>query len=120
MAVTGAGIEALLSRLLSRERGKPILRPNKPLVLKDEVANKKTEKGEASCITEMSILMACWKKKDFNSSLCSKEISDFYSCVGRAERRKARQQAAVGQGKKMLPKQANVLLKRYPNLGKEI
>lgn len=121
MAVQGAGIEALLRRVLSRERGKPVLRPNKPLRLKDEVANRRPEKGEATCITEMSVLLACWKQKDFNNTLCSSEISAFYKCIetAQAERENAKQQA-LGQGGRLLPKQATKLLKRYPNLGKEL
>ncbi|XP_066535565.1 coiled-coil-helix-coiled-coil-helix domain-containing protein 1 [Hoplias malabaricus] len=121
MSVQGASVEALVRRLLSRERGKPALKPNKPLCLKNQVTNRRPEKGEATCITEMSILMACWKQNDFNNTLCSKEVSTFYRCIenAQAEREKAKNQAA-GQGGRLLPKQANKLLKRYPNLSGEI
>ncbi|XP_036430404.1 coiled-coil-helix-coiled-coil-helix domain-containing protein 1 [Colossoma macropomum] len=121
MAVQGAGVETALRRLLSRERGRPVLKPNKPLRLKDEVANRRPEKGEATCITEMSILMACWKQNDFNNTVCSNEVSAFYRCIekAQAEREKAKRQA-LGQGGRLLPKQANKLLKRYPNLRQEI
>ncbi|XP_063048307.1 coiled-coil-helix-coiled-coil-helix domain-containing protein 1 [Engraulis encrasicolus] len=110
-----------LARLLSRENGKPVLKPNKPLVLKDEVANRKMRKGEATCITEMSILMACWKKNEFNNTLCSGEISKFYTCVEKAQRDaklKAAQHAT--QGGRLSPNQANSLLKRFPGIKKEI
>uniref|UniRef100_A0A673GEX7 CHCH domain-containing protein n=1 Tax=Sinocyclocheilus rhinocerous TaxID=307959 RepID=A0A673GEX7_9TELE len=36
---------------------------------------------EATCVTEMSLLMACWKQNDFNNTVCSKEVSVFYTCV---------------------------------------
>ncbi|XP_072534422.1 small ribosomal subunit protein mS37 [Salminus brasiliensis] len=115
MAVQGAGVETMLRRFLSRELGKPHLRPSKPLRLKDEVANKRPEKGEATCITEMSVLMACWKRNNFDSTLCSSEVSKFYGCV-----EKAQGKGAPGQGGQLLPKHTNKLLKRYPNLRKEI
>lgn len=34
-----------VGRLLSKENGKPVLKPNRPLVLKDAVANRKLKKG---------------------------------------------------------------------------
>lgn len=34
-----------VSRLLSRENGKPVLKPNRALVLRDAVANRKLKKG---------------------------------------------------------------------------
>lgn len=39
---------------------------------------------EATCITEMSVMMACWKQSNFVDSLCSNEISAFYTCVEKA------------------------------------
>ncbi|KAI4886227.1 hypothetical protein NFI96_023511 [Prochilodus magdalenae] len=121
MAVQGAGVEALLRRVLSRERGRPVLKPNKPLRLKDEVANRRPEKGEATCITEMSVLMACWKQNDFNNMVCSNEVSAFYRCIekAQAEREKAKTQTLV-QGGRLPPKQVTKLLKRYPNLRQDV
>lgn len=40
---------------------------------------------EASCITEMSVLMACWKQNNFVDTLCSNEINSFYMCVEKAQ-----------------------------------
>lgn len=42
---SGYVIQEKVSRLLSKQLGKPVLKPNKPLVLKDEVANRKPKKG---------------------------------------------------------------------------
>lgn len=44
---SNVGIEFLekVSRLLSRQNKKPVLKPNRPLVLKDAVANRKLQKG---------------------------------------------------------------------------
>ncbi|EOB04110.1 Coiled-coil-helix-coiled-coil-helix domain-containing protein 1 [Anas platyrhynchos] len=53
--------------------------------LADQVANRRETAGDATCITEMSIMMACWKQNDFNDTACAKEIQMFYDCVARAE-----------------------------------
>lgn len=45
MAVQAGGVEAMLRRMLSREGGRPILKPNKPLRLKNQVANKRLDRG---------------------------------------------------------------------------
>ncbi|XP_030626937.1 small ribosomal subunit protein mS37 [Chanos chanos] len=119
---SGIALQQKVSRLLSKQHGKPVLKPNKPLALKNEVANRKLKKGEATCVTEMSLLMACWKQNDFKDALCSNEVTTFYKCVERAQaemRAKGNQQGA-GQGGRLLPKQATSLLKRYPNLSQEV
>lgn len=41
----GVSFQEKVSRLLSKEGGKPVLKPNRPLVLKDAVANRKLKKG---------------------------------------------------------------------------
>lgn len=117
----GIVFQEKVSRLLRGQNGKPVLKPNRALVLKDAVANRKPKKGEASCITEMSVLMACWKQNNFVDSLCSNEINSFYMCVEKAQadvKNKAGQSNI--QGGRLPPKQATGLLKRYPNLCKEI
>ncbi|XP_031597959.1 coiled-coil-helix-coiled-coil-helix domain-containing protein 1 isoform X2 [Oreochromis aureus] len=81
----GIVFQEKVSRLLRGQNGKPVLKPNRALVLKDAVANRKPKKGEASCITEMSVLMACWKQNNFVDSLCSNEINSFYMCVEKAQ-----------------------------------
>ncbi|XP_061767126.1 coiled-coil-helix-coiled-coil-helix domain-containing protein 1 [Nerophis ophidion] len=114
----GIALQLYVRRLLSREKKKPVLKPNKPLILRDSVANRKPKKEEATCITELSIMMACWKQNTFVDQLCSKEISDFYTCVKKAQaaKKKESEQTDVPGG----PKHINRLLKRYPNIVKEI
>ncbi len=41
----GVLFQEKVSRLLSRQDGKPVLKPNRPLALKDAVANRKLKKG---------------------------------------------------------------------------
>ena len=43
---------------------------------------------EATCITEMSVLLACWKQNNFVDSLCFTEITSFYTCVETAKVRR--------------------------------
>ncbi|XP_004624441.2 coiled-coil-helix-coiled-coil-helix domain-containing protein 1 [Octodon degus] len=64
---------------------KPTLKPNKPLILANKVGERRREKGEATCITEMSVMMACWKQNEFRDSACKKEIQDFFDCSSRAQ-----------------------------------
>ncbi|XP_078129661.1 small ribosomal subunit protein mS37 [Sander vitreus] len=110
-----------VSRLLSRENGKPALKPNRPLVLRDAVANRKLKKGEATCIIEMSVMMACWKQNNFVDGLCSSEINAFYTCVNKAQAAmKNKSEQSSLQGGRLHPKQATALLRRYPNLRTEI
>ncbi|KAM9380107.1 small ribosomal subunit protein mS37 isoform 2-T2 [Phaethornis superciliosus] len=63
----------------------PAIRPTRPLVLANKVANRREQAGEATCITEMSVMMACWKQNDFNDAACTEEIRMFYDCVAKAE-----------------------------------
>ncbi|XP_041116365.1 coiled-coil-helix-coiled-coil-helix domain-containing protein 1-like [Polyodon spathula] len=116
MATKCTGLQAKVSRMLSKEFGKPILKPNKPLVLRNEVANRKLRQGEASCLTEMSVMMACWKQSEFNHAACAPEVQSFQRCTRKAQMG----QESSGQGGRLHPKQANTLLKRHPNLYREI
>ncbi|XP_028983070.1 coiled-coil-helix-coiled-coil-helix domain-containing protein 1 [Betta splendens] len=116
-----AAFQEKVSRLLSRRDGKPVLKPNKPLVLRDAVANRQLKKGEATCITEMSVLMACWKQNNFVDGLCSKEVKTFYTCVKKSQAAmKNKSEQTSLQGGRLHPKQATTLLKRFSNLCTEI
>ncbi|XP_030296738.1 small ribosomal subunit protein mS37 [Sparus aurata] len=120
-AQRGIQFQEKVSRLLSRQNGKPVLKPNRTLALKDAVANRKLKKGEATCITEMSVLMACWKQNNFVDGLCSNEVKDFYICVEKAQAAmKNKSEQTKMQGGRLHPKQATTLLKRFPNLRTEI
>lgn len=117
----GVAFQEKVSKLISRQNGKPVLKPNKPLVLKDAVANRKPKKGEATCIVQMSVLMACWKRNNFVDALCSAELNSFCSCVQAAQAALKNKSSQTNiQGGRLPPKQANSLLRRYPNLRSEI
>ncbi|XP_026209448.1 coiled-coil-helix-coiled-coil-helix domain-containing protein 1 isoform X1 [Anabas testudineus] len=123
MAAQGGGVlfQEKVSRLLSKRDGKAVLKPNRPLALRDAVANRKLKKGEATCITEMSMLMACWKQNNFVDGLCSDEVKSFYTCVEKAQAAmKDKSEKNSHQGGRLHPKLATTLLKRYPNLRTEI
>uniref|UniRef100_A0A8C6WKS7 Coiled-coil-helix-coiled-coil-helix domain containing 1 n=1 Tax=Neogobius melanostomus TaxID=47308 RepID=A0A8C6WKS7_9GOBI len=121
MANPSMQIQEKVSRLMSRQNGKPVLRPSRPLSLKDAVANRKPPKGEGTCITEMSLMMACWKQHNFVEDLCSSEVQAFYSCVHKAQAAMKNKSTLAGQDRGRLPpKQATTLLKRFPNIRTEI
>ncbi|XP_056327330.1 coiled-coil-helix-coiled-coil-helix domain-containing protein 1 [Danio aesculapii] len=110
--MSGSAIQEKVAKLLSRQNGKPALKATKPLVLKNEVPIRKMKKGEATCVTEMSLLMACWKQNDFNNAVCPQEVTAFYTCV---EKAKSKNQGR--HGARLLPEEVNTLLKRFPNQG---
>ncbi|XP_030012374.1 small ribosomal subunit protein mS37 [Sphaeramia orbicularis] len=107
-----------VARLVSKQNGRPVLKPSRPLVLSDSVANRKPKKGEATCVTEMSVMMACWKQNSFVEELCSSEVKAFYSCVEKAQA--AMKNKSSLQGGRLSPKEATTLLKRFPNLCSEV
>ncbi|XP_038638992.1 coiled-coil-helix-coiled-coil-helix domain-containing protein 1 [Scyliorhinus canicula] len=115
MAVSGGGVQARVAWLLSKQHGRPVLRPTKALALADRVANRKSRLGEATCITEMSVMMACWKQNEFSESACAQEIQAFYTCTAKAEAERKARSDSVGQTSTLTPKQATKLLQRYPN-----
>ncbi|XP_020482721.2 coiled-coil-helix-coiled-coil-helix domain-containing protein 1 [Labrus bergylta] len=117
----GVLIQEKVSRLISKQNRKPVLKPNRPLTLRDAVANRKLKKGEATCVTEMSVLMACWKLNNFVDGLCSQEMESFYTCVDKAQSSmKNKSDQNILQGGRLPPKHATSLLKRYPNQTCEI
>ncbi|KAH1167478.1 coiled-coil-helix-coiled-coil-helix domain-containing protein 1 [Mauremys mutica] len=110
---------AWLGRLAAgRKRRAPAVRPARPLVLANQVANRRLRLGEATCTTEMSLLMACWKQNAFNDAACAKEIQTFYDCVAKTdvEHKERLKQESLGQMGNLSPKTVNKLLRRFPNI----
>lgn len=58
------GIQYLekVNRLLSRQNGKPVLKPNRALILKDKVANRKVKKGGKSVVSLLSKRLHCGER----------------------------------------------------------
>lgn len=117
----GVAFQEKVSRMLSGHNGKPVLKPNRALALKDNVSNRNPKKREATCVTELSMLMVCWKQNNFVDSLCSRETNAFYTCVAKAQAdMKNKSGQSNSQGRRLPPKEATNLLKRYPNHRSEI
>uniref|UniRef100_A0AAQ6A490 CHCH domain-containing protein n=1 Tax=Amphiprion ocellaris TaxID=80972 RepID=A0AAQ6A490_AMPOC len=164
----GVAFQEKVSRLVSRQNGKPVLKPSRALALGDTVSNRNPKKrgeqgeqsmlwmrgvfdnvagsaetalvcnildgwkrgpddllcgrlSEATCITEISVLMACWKQNNFVDSLCCNETNAFYTCVAKAQAAMKNNSGQSNiQGGRLPPKQATILLKRYPNQRSEI
>ncbi|CAI5774228.1 Uncharacterized protein PODLI_1B004192 [Podarcis lilfordi] len=120
-AAPSSGYAAWVARLaeLKKLRGKqPRVRPYRPLVLANQVSNRRLGLGEATCITEMSLMMACWKQNEFSDVTCAQEIQTFFNCAAKAEaeRKQNLRQESLGQSGKLGSKQINKLLKRFPNI----
>uniref|UniRef100_A0A8C9F1R9 Coiled-coil-helix-coiled-coil-helix domain containing 1 n=1 Tax=Pavo cristatus TaxID=9049 RepID=A0A8C9F1R9_PAVCR len=94
----------------------PAVRPTRPLVLADKVANRREVAGEATCLTEMSVMMACWKQNDFNDKACAEEIRTFYDCVARAERKEKKDEYTLSLKGSIPSSKVNRLLRRFPNI----
>ncbi|NXF96621.1 CHCH1 protein, partial [Eubucco bourcierii] len=95
----------------------PVIRPTRPLVLANKVASRREQGGEATCITEMSVMMACWKRNDFNDTACAEEIRMFYDCVAKAEKDRKNQNEDTLLPRGNLPSsKANKLLRRFPQI----
>nr|XP_033798474.1 coiled-coil-helix-coiled-coil-helix domain-containing protein 1 isoform X1 [Geotrypetes seraphini] len=120
MAVSGSALQARLRYLMSRRHGKPALKPTRPLVLADRVANRKMRMGEATCITEMSLMMACWKENNFNDMFCAKEIQSFFDCNTKVQAELRLNEKTPKHGGHLPSNQVNKLLQRFPNITREI
>ncbi|NXJ02932.1 CHCH1 protein, partial [Psophia crepitans] len=73
---------------------------------------------EATCITEMSVMMACWKQNDFNDAACAEEIRMFYDCVAKAEKERKGQneEDTMSPRGNLTSNQVNKLLRRFPQM----
>lgn len=91
-----------------------------PPVLRDYVSNKSDKSTSAQCVEEMSVMMACWKRNDFNQQRCSQELANFNKCAVAAKaaekvaKEAAREGKAVDNSGKYPSSQVNKLLQRYP------
>ncbi|NXN97563.1 CHCH1 protein, partial [Rhinopomastus cyanomelas] len=116
-----AWVTRWVSRQWRRDKRPPVIRPTRPLALADKVANRQEPKGEATCITEMSVMMACWKQNNFNDTACAKEIQTFYDCVAKAEKERKNQNEDAASSKGMLSSStANKLLRRFPQITRHV
>ncbi|XP_034291177.1 small ribosomal subunit protein mS37 [Pantherophis guttatus] len=86
-----------------------------PLALSDRVSNRHLKLGEASCVTEMALMMACWKANEFSDSACAKEINTFFECAAKAEAKKKETTPEESSGT-LDSQQVNKLLGRHPNI----
>ncbi|XP_066477829.1 small ribosomal subunit protein mS37 [Tiliqua scincoides] len=120
MAVPPPSYPAWVTRLSGPGRSgarRPPVKPPRPLVLADRVSSRRLQLGEATCVTEMSLMMACWKQNEFNDAVCAKEIQTFLDCAAKAEaeRKEKITLESLNQLRNLDAKQVNKLLKRFPN-----
>ncbi|NXT89267.1 CHCH1 protein, partial [Anhinga rufa] len=111
-----AWVTRWLSGQWRQKKRPPVIRPTRPLVLANKVANRREQEGEATCITEMSVMMACWKQNDFNDTACAEEIRMFYDCVAKAEKERKDQnkEDTLSPRGNLTSSKVNKLLRRFP------
>ncbi|XP_064595038.1 small ribosomal subunit protein mS37-like [Liolophura sinensis] len=91
-----------------------------PPILADKVSNKKERNKGVECLQEMTVMMACWKEKDFAAGRCSKEIESFQKCSAAAaaalakKRELEKKGVFSNDGGKMPSQYVNKLLARFP------
>jgi predicted hydrocarbon binding protein len=91
-----------------------------PLKLKNSVSGKSDSESNVACLQEMTILLACMKKNDFNEPLCNKEIGTFQNCYTSFldksfAMKKTQNKGILTPGKNLNYKQLNKFLKLHPN-----
>lgn len=90
-----------------------------PLSLKPTVSGKGDKTSENVCIQELTLLLGCLKKHDFNQTACHSEIGAFQKChkssmEQRAKMREQEKRGEVSVGSKNLSyKEINQILKLY-------
>lgn len=78
-----------------------------------------TEKG---CLQEISLVLACLEKNNFENSMCHNEVSNFQNCYKTylSSKKFAKQEANRGTlipgAKNLKYKQINKLLAKYPQV----
>jgi len=55
-------------------------KPVRPAALIDQVSGKGEKRNKQVCLQEMSLMLVCLKKYDFDQSRCSKEVEGFMAC----------------------------------------
>ncbi|XP_019357971.1 PREDICTED: coiled-coil-helix-coiled-coil-helix domain-containing protein 1 isoform X2 [Gavialis gangeticus] len=95
------------------------IRPPLPLVLDNRVLERRQEQPERPCLTEMMLLMSCWKKNEFSDPPCAGEIRAFHDCLAKSKEKFTEQQS-VEYVHDLTPNQVNKLLRRFPNITHEI
>ncbi|KZS18908.1 Coiled-coil-helix-coiled-coil-helix domain-containing protein 1 [Daphnia magna] len=90
-----------------------------PLKLKDSVSGKGDRTSEVACLQDMAVMLACFKKHDFNQALCSKEIGAFQTCYTNFmidhTKRKNMESTMAGTKSKLPYRTLNKILKKYPS-----
>ncbi|XP_012252410.2 coiled-coil-helix-coiled-coil-helix domain-containing protein 1 isoform X2 [Athalia rosae] len=91
-----------------------------PLKLRSTVTGKGEKTSDVSCLQEMAVLFICLKEKDFNESMCSKEVQQFQICYKASLEKKALRKQAEAAGTvgatpaTATPNIINRILRRFP------
>uniref|UniRef100_A0A8C4QIA0 CHCH domain-containing protein n=1 Tax=Eptatretus burgeri TaxID=7764 RepID=A0A8C4QIA0_EPTBU len=83
--MSGSHINAKVAYLCNGVYKKAWLKPHREMALLDRVANQRRPGEESPCVTEITVLMACWKTNNFEDLKCSDEIAAFRKCIATAK-----------------------------------
>uniref|UniRef100_A0A6J0TIF8 Small ribosomal subunit protein mS37 n=1 Tax=Pogona vitticeps TaxID=103695 RepID=A0A6J0TIF8_9SAUR len=91
-----------------------------PLALADKIRRPPQYSQEPECLTEMSLMMACWKQNEFSDIACAEEIQTFLRCSSESEarRKEKMKREAMGQTGHFNLQEVNQILKEFPNIKK--
>jgi len=112
------------ARLVARGPGRePVpFKPTGSLSLADNITDRKEKHKSLVCAQEMQAMFACWKKFEFDEPKCGRELEAFEKCHQKYLKERdafvnRSQDGVLGHssGRKLTARQANVLLKQYPN-----
>lgn len=79
-----------------------------PAILGNGVSGRRDNKKTHACLQEMSLMLVCLKKHDFEQSRCEKEMETFNECLKQHEKIRANSEDNSSTGG------INAILSRYP------
>ena len=85
----------------------------RPMILKSSVRASKKDSGQPRCLSEMSKVMACWKKNNFDDRKCSQEIKEFVNCCQKAVNTSAAGDTSAAQPKRYDTDVLNSQMRRF-------
>uniref|UniRef100_A0A5S6R2L0 CHCH domain-containing protein n=1 Tax=Trichuris muris TaxID=70415 RepID=A0A5S6R2L0_TRIMR len=97
-----------------------------PMTLGNKVSAKSEHVRERVCLHEMSLLLACLKKAEFDNSHCTAEVTSFNECFARERQSVAELKKAVKEGllipgaQRLTFAQVNQLLAQWPHPGAKV
>uniref|UniRef100_A0A3Q1FYC7 Uncharacterized protein n=1 Tax=Acanthochromis polyacanthus TaxID=80966 RepID=A0A3Q1FYC7_9TELE len=110
----GVAFQEKVSRLLSRQNGKPVLKPSRALALGDSVSNRNLKNRDQTNRSDYSGRLRCRARTNHTNGSEYSALDPLQAAL------KNKSGQSNLQGGRLPSKQATVLLKRFPNQRYEI